>query len=85
MTEQRGFDHVFYRQHMLEPRFPNISKASLGSSILIRDIFFQRFPVDLSIYTTNNTSLLTRFWKYTFVRFSLSLKGDDVIGMLVFG
>lgn len=30
-------------------------------------------------------SLLTRFWKYTFMRFSLSIRGDVVIGTLVPG
>lgn len=83
VTEQRGFYHIFYWQHSLEWWLPNVSKAFTWVQFPHLEHLFPKVPrVDLSIYV-GNISLLTRFWKYTFVRFSLSVKGDDVIGMLV--
>lgn len=66
---------------MLEQSFPNVPKAftmvpfSLSRTSFSKDV--------LSIYTTN-MSLLNRVWKYTW-RFSLSIRVDDAIGMVVLG
>lgn len=66
---------------MLEQSFLNVPKAftmvpfSLSRTSFSKDV--------LSIYTTN-MSLLNRVWKYTW-RFSLSIRVDDAIGMVVLG